>query len=99
VGGFQAAALAQHSEQSQSADHRHESCDAQNSEVRNIVVKRMGVRRPRFMSLRSAEDGEHSCQAKKTFHALMVWLDPEKSSLGIKGKGVTESWSSGVTDG
>src|SRR5438034_4436270 len=52
VGGFQAAVFAQHAEQRQAGNHRRESCRAQNKEVRNLVVKRMGVRRPGFMRLR-----------------------------------------------
>jgi hypothetical protein len=85
VGGFQAAVFAQPAAQRQAGNHRHESCRAQSKEVRNFIAKRMSVRRPGFMRLCGAQASAYSGEARITFHAAMVWFEPEKSSPGIKG--------------
>src|SRR5438552_124451 len=71
-GGFQVATFVQQTEQRQAGNHCNESCRAQNKEVRVLLVECVDVRRPGFMRLRGAQPGEHSSEAKITFHAAMV---------------------------
>jgi hypothetical protein len=47
------------------------------------------------MRLRDRYAGEDSGKAKIAIHTAMVWSEQEKSSLGIKGKGVVEWWGDG----
>ena len=89
AGRFQPAAFAKRTKQYQSPDQYHRARHAQNEKVRMLVIQRVRVRCPGFMSLSGRQQSEPAGETEKLFHTLiMLWPGPEKSSLGL-----ARSWS------